>query len=102
METMMTTYNHPNATKVIVSTRLEWPNPGIPHRVLVIEANIPVSENIAGYDAAKLGSLIDFVVETMEQVQAETAEVYPLSEPDVGYMVPRSLTASTPNAGSTA
>jgi hypothetical protein len=41
---MMTTYNHPNATTVIVSTRLKWPNPGIPHRVLVVEANIPLSD----------------------------------------------------------
>ena len=98
----MTTYNHPNATKVIVSTRLEWPNPGIPHRVLVVEANIPLSEKIRGYDSAKLGSLIDFVSETMEKVEAETAEIYPLSEPDVGYMVPRNLTAPTPNASSTA
>jgi hypothetical protein len=54
------------------------------------------------FDSAKLGSLIDFVLETMEKVQAEKAEIYPLSEPDVSYMVPRNLTASTPNAGSTA
>jgi hypothetical protein len=102
METTMTTYNHPNATKVIVSTRLEWPNPGIPHRVLVVEANIPLSEKIVGYDSVKLGSLIDFVLETMEKVQAEKAEIYPLSEPDVSYMVPRNLPASTPNARPTA
>jgi hypothetical protein len=38
----------------------------------------------------------------MEKVEAETAEIYPLNEPDVGYMVPRNVTASTPNAGSTA
>jgi hypothetical protein len=93
----MTTYSHPNATKVIVSTRLEWPNPGIPQRVLVVEANIPMSENIVGYDSAKLGNLIDFVVDTMEKVQAETAEIYPLSEPDVGYMLPRNFTASAPD-----
>lgn len=42
----MITYNHPNATKVIVSTRLKWPDPGIPHRVLVVEANIPLSEKM--------------------------------------------------------
>ena len=36
----MATYTHPNASKVIVSTRLETPHPGIPYRVLVVEANI--------------------------------------------------------------
>ena len=89
----MMTYNHPNVTKVIVSTRLEWPNPGIPQRVLVVEANIPLSEKIGGYDAAKLGNLLDFVWETMDKVEAEKAEVYPLSEPDVGYMVARNSRA---------
>jgi hypothetical protein len=98
----MTTYNHPNATKVIVSTRLNWPNPGIPQCVLVVETNIPISEKIEGFDSTKLGSLIDFVSETMEKVQAETAEIYPLSEPDVRYMLPRNLTASPPSARSPA
>jgi hypothetical protein len=101
-EVEMTTYTHPNATKVIVSTRLEWPNPGIPYCVLVIETNTPISEKIVGYDPAKLESLMDFVGETMEKVQAEKAEIYPLSEPDVGYLLARNLTASPPNAGSTA
>ena len=68
----------------------------------MVEVNIPVSAKIVGYDSVKLRSLIDFVLETMETVQAENAEIYPLSEPDVGYMVPRNLTASTPNAGPTA
>jgi hypothetical protein len=98
----MTTYSHPNATKVIVSTRLQWPHPGVPQCVLVVEANIPLSEKIAGYDSAKLGNLIDFVLETMDKVQAEKAEIYPLSEPDVGYMIPRNFAAPTLSAGSTA
>ena len=83
----MTTYKHPNAASVIVSTRLEWPNPGIPQCVLVVEATIPLSDKIAGYDATKLESLIDFVLETMKNVQAEEAEIYPLNEPGVRYMV---------------
>jgi hypothetical protein len=60
----------------------------------VVEANIPLSEKIVGYDSAKLRSLIDFVFETMEKIQAEKAEIYPLGEPDVGYMVPRNLTVN--------
>jgi hypothetical protein len=77
----MTTYTHPNASKVIVSTRLETPNPGIPYRVLVVEANIPLSERLEGYDQAKLGSLLDFVSETMGKLQADKAEIiYPLSD----------------------
>ena len=71
----MTTYKHPNADSVIVSTRLEWPNPGIPQCVLVVEATIPLSDKIAGYDAIKLESLIDFVLETMKNVQAKEAEI---------------------------
>jgi hypothetical protein len=85
----MATYNHSNATKVMVSTRLEWTNPGIPQQVLVVEANIPLSEKIAGFDATKLASLLDFVLETMKKVEAEKAEIYPLSEPGVCYIVPR-------------
>lgn len=95
----MTTYNHPNATKVIVSTRLEWPDPGIPYRVVVVQINIPMSEKVIGYDATRLESLIDFVSETMEKEKAERAEIYPLSEPDVGYMLPRNVTASPRDAG---
>jgi hypothetical protein len=83
----MTTYKHPNAASVIVSTRVEWPNPGIPQCVLVVEATIPLSDKIAGYDATKLESLIGYVSETMKNVQAEEAEIYPLSEPGVRYMV---------------
>ena len=83
----MTTYKHPNAASVIVSTRLESPNPGIPQCVLVVEATIPLSDKIAGYDATKLESLIDFVLETMKNVQAKEAEIYPLSEPGIRYMV---------------
>jgi hypothetical protein len=76
----MTTYNHPNASKVIISTRLETPSPGIPYKVLVVEANIPLSEGIEGYDCAKLASLLDFVSITMDKVQADKAEIiYPLS-----------------------
>jgi hypothetical protein len=75
---MTATYTHPNASKVIVSARLETPHPGIPYRVLVVEANIPLSEDIEGYDSAKLGSLLDFVSDTMKKVQAEKAEIiYP-------------------------
>jgi hypothetical protein len=40
-----------------------------------------------GYNSAKLESLIEFVLETMRKVEAETAEIYPLSEPDVSYEV---------------
>lgn len=87
----MTSYTHPNATKVIVSTRLEWPNSGIPYTVLVVEANVPVSEKVPGYDAAKLKSSIDFVLATMDKVEAERAEIYPLSEGGVNYVVPRNL-----------
>jgi hypothetical protein len=83
----MTTYKHPNAASVIVSTRLESPNPGIPRCVLVVEATIPLSDKIAGYDATELQSLIDFVLETMENVQAKEAEIYPLSEPGICYIV---------------
>src|SRR5260370_22898291 len=92
----MKTYNQPNATKVIVSTRLKWPNPGIPQTILVIEANIPFSENAAGYDAAKVGSLIDFALDTMEELQTEMAEIHPLSEPNVSYMVPRNQATHAP------
>lgn len=76
----MPTYAHPYASKVIVSTRLETPNPGIPYTVLVVEANIPLSEESEGYDAAKLRRLLDFVSDTIRKVHAEKAEIiYPLS-----------------------
>jgi hypothetical protein len=95
----MTTYKHSYANKVIISTRLQWPNPGTPQCILVIEANIPLSEKIEGYDSIKLGSLIDFVLETMEKAQAEKAEVYPISEPDVSYVVSRDSITSLSPAG---
>jgi len=75
------------------------PDPGIPYRVVVVEINIPMSEKIIGYDATRLESLIDFVSETMEKEKAERAEIYPLSEPDVVYMLPRNVTASPRDAG---
>jgi hypothetical protein len=48
----MTIYTHPNASKVIISMRLETPNRGIPYNILVVEANIPLSEENEGYDAS--------------------------------------------------
>jgi hypothetical protein len=77
----MTIYTHPNASKVIISMRLETPNRGIPYKILVVEANIPLSEENEGYDAVKLGSLLDFVWETIQKVHAEKAEIiYPPSD----------------------
>lgn len=77
----MTVYRHPHANKVIVSVKLDTPNPGIPQTVLVIEANIPLTEQIEGYDPAKFGSLLDFARETMSKVDAEKVEIiYPLSD----------------------
>ena len=91
----MKTYKHPNAISVILSTRLKWPDPGIPERVLVIEANIPFSEEMDGYDSTKVGNLIDFAHETMEELQTEKAEIFPLAEPNVGYLISRDPTPLT-------
>jgi hypothetical protein len=98
-QSKMKVFNHPHATKVILSTRIKWPNPGVVERVLVLEANIPLSEKIAGYDPAKVGSLIDFACATMEELQTEKAEIFPLTEPDVGYIVSRDSTPSPRPAG---
>jgi hypothetical protein len=91
----MKIYANQHANKVIVSTRLQYPDPGIPERVLVIEANIPLSENIEGFDSAKVGNLIDFAWATMEELQTAKAEIFPLAEPNVGYIVSRDSIASS-------
>ena len=83
----MTTYKHPNADSVIVSTRLESPNPGIPQCVLVVEATIPLSDKIAGYDATKIERLDRFCIGNHEKRASQEAEIYPLSEPGIRYMV---------------
>lgn len=69
-------YTHPYASKVIVSTRLETPIPGIPYKVIIVEANIPLSKGTAGYDPTKLKSLLNFVSEMTEKMQAERAEIF--------------------------
>ena len=61
------------------------------YRLGLCYVNLIIPEKIAGYDSAQLRSLIDFVLKTMEEVQAKKAEIYPLSEPEVGYIVPRNL-----------
>jgi hypothetical protein len=72
----------PGGQQAISSAVFQQPaNPGIPYRVLVVEANIPLSEGLEGYDQAKLGSLLDFVSETMGKLQADKAEIiYPLND----------------------
>src|SRR5260221_14140700 len=80
-EREMTVYNHLHANKVVVSTRLETPTPGIPYTVLWIEANIPLTEQMDGYDSTQLASLLDFATATMNEVHAEKVEiVYPFSD----------------------
>jgi hypothetical protein len=95
----MKIYTNQHANKVIVSTRFQYPDPGVPERVLVIEANIPLSGDVEGYDSAKAGNLLDFAWATMEELQTAKVEIFPLTEPNVGYIVSRDSTALPRSVG---
>jgi hypothetical protein len=70
--------NYPGVSKVIVSTRLDLPDPNV-HRVLVVETDIPLTEKHEGYDPDQFASFVDVVREAMDEVEAEKAEIYPVN-----------------------
>jgi len=66
--------DHPQVTKVVVSTCSTWPDV-VFERTLFVETTLPLSPQQAGYDHAQLESLVEAVGKRMEEESADKAEI---------------------------